>query len=51
MGPAEQLLSPSKEAPMCEGPVPSAERIGESNQVQGNRNEAANVASNHTINS
>uniref|UniRef100_A0A0M3HVF1 4_1_CTD domain-containing protein n=1 Tax=Ascaris lumbricoides TaxID=6252 RepID=A0A0M3HVF1_ASCLU len=32
VGPTEQLLSPSKEAPMCEGPIPWTKRTVESNQ-------------------
>lgn len=51
MGPTEQLLSPSKEAPMCEGPIPWTKRTVESNQVLEIRNEGANVPSNHMVNS
>uniref|UniRef100_F1KU02 Moesin/ezrin/radixin homolog 1 n=1 Tax=Ascaris suum TaxID=6253 RepID=F1KU02_ASCSU len=47
VGPTEQLLSPSKEAPMCEGPIPWTKRTVESNQVLEIRNEGANVPSNH----
>uniref|UniRef100_A0A915AD62 Moesin/ezrin/radixin homolog 1 n=1 Tax=Parascaris univalens TaxID=6257 RepID=A0A915AD62_PARUN len=45
--PTEQLLSPSNEAPMCEGPVPWTKRTLESNEVMEVRNEGANVPSNH----